>query len=219
MVVANEKVKLNPWLPVRFNLVNFSQEIHIHLLEERHNLVGQHFSRPEALRVQHDLCNQLAVRFGHGQAAEEFLQVVWQVGSSGVPGVHGDEDGHVRADFHLFVQQFTGDGESCKEVEQTLHDLYSQVRGFLIVQQVTQKTLHFWPKRLTPLTSVPVWIGVLPQSLLDALHLLRDGRQHAFLQPVELIETSPSSDLAQTHKNATHCLKGKVEGLSGGNPP
>lgn len=61
------------------------------------------------MRVQHDLGDELAVGLGHGQAAEQLLQIVWQVGASGVAGIHGDEDGHVGADLHLLVQELGGD--------------------------------------------------------------------------------------------------------------
>lgn len=73
------------------------------LLEEGHNLLGEDLCSAEALGVQHDLGNQLPVRLGHGQAAEELLQVIGQVGPACVAGVHGDEDGHVRPHLHLFV--------------------------------------------------------------------------------------------------------------------
>ena len=39
------------------------------------------------------------------QSAEERLEVLWQVGSAGVGGVHRDEDGHVRVDPHLLAHQ------------------------------------------------------------------------------------------------------------------
>lgn len=52
---------------------------HHHLLEEWNNLVGKHFSGAKSLGVQHNLGNQLTVRLCHGQAAEQFLQVVWEI--------------------------------------------------------------------------------------------------------------------------------------------
>ncbi len=79
------------------------------VLEERDDLLGEDLCGAEALRVQHDLSDQLPVRFGHGQTPEELLEVIGQVGASGVTGVHGDEDGHVRTHLHLFVQQLSGD--------------------------------------------------------------------------------------------------------------
>lgn len=48
-------------------------------LEERDDLVGKDLSSPEALRVQHDLGDQLPVRLGHRQAPEELLEVVGEV--------------------------------------------------------------------------------------------------------------------------------------------
>lgn len=82
------------------------------VLEEGDDLLGEDLGGAEALRVQHDLRDQLTVGFGHGQTPEELLQVIRQVGASGVSGVHGDEDGHVRADLHLLVQQLCGDGHT-----------------------------------------------------------------------------------------------------------
>ena len=43
--------------------------------------------------------------------------------------------------------------------------------------------------------------------MLDALHLLRDRTQDAFLHVVELVKSSPRSDLTKTNKNAAHCLE------------
>lgn len=80
-----------------------------YILEEWHNLLGEDLSCAETLRVQHDLGNELSVRLGHGQAAEQFLQIVWQVGAASVARIHGDEDGHVWADLHLLVQELCGD--------------------------------------------------------------------------------------------------------------
>ena len=38
-----------------------------YVLEEWHDFSGQPLSCPEALGVQHHLCNQLTVRLGHGK--------------------------------------------------------------------------------------------------------------------------------------------------------
>ena len=48
---------------------------------------------------------------------------------------------------------------------------------------------------------------VLLQGLLDGLDLLGHGRQHTFLQTIELIKASPCSHLAQTNKDAAHGLE------------
>lgn len=45
------------------------------------------------------------------------------------------------------------------------------------------------------------------QSFLDRLDLLRNRRQHALFQSIELVETSPGTDLAQTDKDAAHRLE------------
>ena len=79
-------------------------------LEEGHNLGGEFFCCPESLRVQHDLCNELAVRLRHGQTAEQLLQVIRQVGSTSIARVHGDEDGHIRAHLHLLAYQLYTEG-------------------------------------------------------------------------------------------------------------
>jgi hypothetical protein len=81
----------------------------MHLLEEWHNLAGKFLSHLESLRVQHDLSDQLSVWFGHGQATEELLQVVGQVGSASIARVHGDEDCHVWVDLHMFADQLYTD--------------------------------------------------------------------------------------------------------------
>lgn len=78
-------------------------------LEEGNDLLGEDLGTSETLRVEHDLSDELTVGLCHGQAAEELLQVVRQVGATGVARVHGDEDGHVWADLHLLVQEFCSD--------------------------------------------------------------------------------------------------------------
>ena len=45
------------------------------------------------------------------------------------------------------------------------------------------------------------------QRLLDALHLLRHGRQHPLLQAVELVKAAPGPHLAEPHEDAAHRLK------------
>lgn len=81
-----------------------------HSLEERDDFVGEDLSSAEALRIQHDLGDELPVRLGHGQAPEQLLQVVGKVGPACIARVHGDEDGHVWAHFHLLVEQLTSNG-------------------------------------------------------------------------------------------------------------
>lgn len=80
-----------------------------YILEERHNLLRKDLSCAEALRVQHDLGDELAVRLGHGQATEQLLQIVRQVGPASIARIHSDEDGHVWTDLNLLVQEFCGD--------------------------------------------------------------------------------------------------------------
>lgn len=80
-----------------------------YILEEGYNLLSQDFSSTETLGVEHDLCNELTVRLGHSQAAEQLLQIVRKVGAASVARVHGDEDGHVWAHLHLLVQELCSD--------------------------------------------------------------------------------------------------------------
>lgn len=87
----------------------------LYILEEWNNLFSKDLSCAEALRVQHDLGDELAVWFGHGQAAEQLLQIVWEVGSASVARIHGDENGHVWADLHLLIQELSGDWHTCKD--------------------------------------------------------------------------------------------------------
>jgi len=48
---------------------------------------------------------------------------------------------------------------------------------------------------------------VLAQRLLNALHLLRHGRQHPLLQAVELVEAAPRAHLAEPHEDPPHRLE------------
>ena len=45
------------------------------------------------------------------------------------------------------------------------------------------------------------------EALLDGLDLLRDGGEHALLEPVELVEAAPGADLAQPHEDPPHRLE------------
>jgi hypothetical protein len=45
------------------------------------------------------------------------------------------------------------------------------------------------------------------QTLLDALDLLRYCTKDSFFKSIELVKTTPSSDLAQADKYTTHRLK------------
>ena len=49
-------------------------------------------------------------------------------------------------------------------------------------------------------------VAAFPQRQLDRLHLLWYGRQHAFLETIEFIKTTPSTNLTQTNKDTTHGL-------------
>lgn len=89
-------------------MYRFLRQTH-YILEEGHNLLGEDLSSAETLRVEHDLCDELAIRLGHGQTAEELLQIVRQVGAASIARVHGDEDCHVWAHLHLLVQELCGD--------------------------------------------------------------------------------------------------------------
>ena len=52
-------------------------------------------------------------------------------------------------------------------------------------------------------------LSLVLERLLDHLYLLRHGRQHPLLQPVELVKAAPGPDLAQAHKDASHGLEVK----------
>lgn len=45
------------------------------------------------------------------------------------------------------------------------------------------------------------------KALLNALHLLRDGRQDALFKTIKLVEAAPSTNLAETNEDATHGLE------------
>lgn len=99
----------------------------LYILEEWNNLFSKDLSCAEALRVQHDLGNELAVWFGHGQAAEQLFQIVWKVGSASIARIHGDEDGHVWTDLHLLIQELCGDWHTCKD-ERNLFPMFINLK-------------------------------------------------------------------------------------------
>jgi len=45
------------------------------------------------------------------------------------------------------------------------------------------------------------------KALLNALNLLRNSAKNSLLETIELIETSPSSDLTQSDKDTAHSLE------------
>ena len=74
-------------------------------LEKRDDLVGEDLRCAEALRIQHDLGDELTVGLGHGQAPEQLLQVVWEVRPARVARVHGDEDPDSGDETYHFSQE------------------------------------------------------------------------------------------------------------------
>lgn len=65
-------------------------------------------------------------------------------------------------------------------------------------------------------TLVIVGVGMLSQGFLDALNLLWNCREHSLLQSVELIKAAPRAHLAQSHKDAPHCLhrEGEIHSIA-----
>ncbi len=56
--------------------------------------------------------------------------------------------------------------------------------------------------------SIGVRVGSrVGETLLDTLDLLRDRREDTFLQSIELVETTPCSNSAETDKDTTHGLE------------
>ena len=78
----------------------------INLLEEGDNFASKNLCITETLWVQHNLGDELSVRFSHGQTSEQFLQIVGQIRPTCVCRVHGDENGHVLANFDILTNQF-----------------------------------------------------------------------------------------------------------------
>ena len=124
-----------------FNLLSLKS----YSLEEWHDLAGQFLSLPEALRVEHDLGDELSVRLGHGQTAEQLLQVVREVGAASIARVHGDEDGHVWVDPHLTVDQLHchgGTWQTEMNVSDTLNLVHSS-KDLLLLPRSLDFCLRF----------------------------------------------------------------------------
>ena len=66
--------------------------------EEGDNLAAERLGGLETLSEEHNLRDVLAVGGGHGDGAEELLEVVGEVGTARVAGVHGDEHAHIVVD-------------------------------------------------------------------------------------------------------------------------
>lgn len=57
-------------------------------VEEWYDLARQYFRRSKAFREEHDLSNELLIRTSHCYASEQLLEIVWQIGSACIPGIH-----------------------------------------------------------------------------------------------------------------------------------
>ena len=74
------------------------------LVQDSH-LLGENLSLCESLRHEHVLTNEKKIRGGHDDWSEESLQVIWQLRSSGVTWVHGDEDSYSWDKFHIHLSE------------------------------------------------------------------------------------------------------------------
>ena len=117
----------------------------------------------------------------HSQATEELLQVVRQIRTTSITGVHSNEDSHVRINRDLFANKLNQNRLAGGLL--LFLDLPGNSCGLLLLQLMLFK------------------------RFLDGLNLLRDSGQHALLETIELVETSPSADLTQSDKDASHGLE------------
>ncbi len=60
-----------------------------------------HLALAEALSKENNLRNHPRVWHNHGDRSEHALQVVWQLSSTGIARIHGDEDTTSRSEFDL----------------------------------------------------------------------------------------------------------------------
>lgn len=65
------------------------------------------------LREKHDLSDELAVGLNHRERAEELLQIIGQIRTARVAGIHRDKDGHVGVNSHSLAHQLHCDLCSC----------------------------------------------------------------------------------------------------------
>lgn len=70
-------------------------------VEEGDDLGGEGFGGPEALREEHDLGDKLPVGTSHRHASEELLEVVGEVGTTGVARIHWGETRQFRNEASL----------------------------------------------------------------------------------------------------------------------
>mmetsp|Transcript_109650 Transcript_109650/g.266590 ORF Transcript_109650/g.266590 Transcript_109650/m.266590 type:complete len:318 (+) Transcript_109650:949-1902(+) len=80
------------------------RELLLAQLVQRGHLLGKNAGPLETLREEHDLTNLQEIGHNHGHGAEQRLQVIGQLSTAGVAGVHGDEDAHTRVDLDLLAE-------------------------------------------------------------------------------------------------------------------
>jgi len=85
--------------------VRLSRQLVTAQLKQRYYLPGQALCSSVALRIQHYLCYQVAIRFNHGHLAEQLLKILRQVRAASIAWVHSYEDAHDRIKAYLAIQQ------------------------------------------------------------------------------------------------------------------
>ena len=72
-------------------------------VEERDDLSTQLLGSLEALRVKLDSGDHFLVWLAHCHLSEQLLQVIGEIGPTGISWVHGDEDTHCLVELHIFA--------------------------------------------------------------------------------------------------------------------
>ena len=152
-----------------------------HVLQQvvqRRELLREHLRLDEALRHEHVLHDELAVRNHHRDRAEQRFERLGELGAPDVPGVHGDEPGAPLLEGHLHAVR--GD-------ELVVGDRV--VLHAVLVDEVQPAAGHV---RLTLL------------RVRHALVLHRAHREHLGDEAVELVEAAPGPGRGEALEDVAH---------------
>jgi hypothetical protein len=70
-------------------------------IEERNNFATYLLGSFETLGEKFDSCNHFFIRLDHSLLSEKLLKVVWQLGSTSIVWVHGNEDTHLLVQLNI----------------------------------------------------------------------------------------------------------------------
>ena len=130
--------------------------------------------------------DNLPIRHHHGDVTEVDLQILGELLSARVTGVHRQEDAELGVHFHLKMQQTST--PSC------VHHIEAHTWRTRKQKWMKGTTLI---SNLVSVGEYELWLAFL-LALQHHRDLLRGHRKHGQLDPVELVEATPRAGLSET---------------------